>query len=214
MERTIVITGEGKLSANPDLTIIKLPVKTENLDYGTAVDELNKLVNQIRDAIASLGLDREELKTQDFRVDTLTRWKTKTSEEEFLGYSAKHDLILEIPFDNNLTNRIITNIVKIDSNVGFNIGFGVQDKETYIQSLIENAIKDAKGKAKIIAEASDVKLKEILNINYSFSTVHFRSDTDLIYDSNDSGLIEESVPDINPTDIDMSKNVTMTWRIE
>ena len=212
MERTLVITGKGKLSVNPDLAIIKFPVSTQDMDYGTTVNELNILVERLRVAIESLGIERKELKTEDFRVITLNRWNKKTEQNEFLGYQTQHDLILEVPFNNSLVNKIVSNVVKLDSSIRFNIRFGVQDKGSCLQSLIENAIINAKEKAKIISAASDVSLKEILNINYSFSDVYFHSNT--LYESNALMCSETSAPDITPSDIDMAENVTITWRIE
>jgi len=215
MERTLIITGIGKLSVNPDLVIIRFPLETQNFNYAIAVDDLNRLVNLLRDMIEPLGLDRKELKTQDFRVVKDTKYNKTNGLYEFIGFTARHSLILEIPMDNSLTNKIITSIIKLDSRIEFKISFGIKDKESCLQSLIENAIKNAKEKATIIAKTSDVTLREILNINYSFSDILFHSDTDLFYDSDcNSEVCEKSMPDINPSDIEMNENITITWRIE
>ncbi|TAJ11370.1 SIMPL domain-containing protein [Marinilabiliaceae bacterium JC017] len=214
MERTLVITGKGKLSVNPDLVIIKFPVKARDLNYVTAVEKLNTQVKLIRNTIDSLGVGMENLKTKDFRVNTLTRWNKRTEQDDFLGFSAQHDLVLEIPFDHALVNRIINSITKCDNGIEFRIEFGVRDKESCLKELLVNAIKNAKEKALIIAKTADVLLQEILNINYSFADVYFHSDTKLCYDNNSMMCGDALMPDINPSDIDMSENVTVTWRIE
>jgi uncharacterized protein YggE len=59
MERTLVITGKGKLSINPDLAIIRFPIESIDLNYGTAVDNLNCQVNLLRDTINLLGIDKK-----------------------------------------------------------------------------------------------------------------------------------------------------------
>lgn len=213
MQRTLVITGKGKLSVYPDLTIIKFPVSNLNMNYGKAIDDLNEKVALLRDIIYSLGIGRKELKTSDFRITRETERNKKTEKYEFVGFMAHHDLVLEIPFDNSLTNKIINSISNLDSEISFRISFGIKDPEACLDLLIENAIKNAKTKASIIAKSSEVSLKEILNINYSFSSVYFHSDTDLEYDSM-YAMSEQSMADITPSDIDMSENVTITWRIE
>lgn len=72
--------------------------------------------------------------------------------------------------------------------------------------------RNARQKASIIAEASGISLKEILNINCSFSELQFLSETETVY--NRLMVCEDSAADLNPTDINSSENVTVTWRIE
>lgn len=214
MERTLVITGKGRLSVTPDLATIKFPIKVEDKGYGVAVEKLTQIVNLLTETIESLGVEKTALKTEAFRVDTHHVRNKKTERNDFVGFSAQHHLTLEIPLDNTLLNKIVIGIVNLDQGVEFKISFGVRDKESCMQRLIENAIRNAKEKAAIIAKASDLKLKEIVNINYSFSDIYLHSETELEYDSDILLEYQRPMPSITPTDIDLSENVTVTWRIE
>ena len=109
---------------------------------------------------------------------------------------------------------MINDIVKLEDNIEFQISFGVKDPNSHKQQLIENAIADAKKNALIIARSAEIKLKEILNINYSFSEVIFRSDLDYNYNSCMMETTDDIMPDLNPDDIDVSESITVTWRIE
>lgn len=214
MERTLMITGKGKLSVSPDLVIYRMPFVAYDYNYINAVDELNIKVNKFRDVLETLNIKRKDLKTLDFRVEKLTEYNQTTKNYDFHGFSAQHDIKFETPFDNNLTNKIILAIINFDTRIDFKITFGISDPESCLQQLIENAIQNAKKKASIIANASDVKLKEILNINYSFSDIYFHAESDLCYNSCPSMEDSNAMPDLNPEDIDMSENVTIIWRIE
>lgn len=183
MDKTLIITGKGKVSAKPDTVYLKFPIKIQNVNYATAVKTLDKTVESLRNCITANGIDKNELKTADFRVNTLTKRNDKTSEYQFSKFEAHHDLVLQLPFKTELINAIINDIVKLEGNIEFQISFGVKDPNLYKQQLIENAIADAKKNALIIAKASDINLKEILNINYSFSEVIFRSELDYNYNS-------------------------------
>jgi uncharacterized protein YggE len=213
MERTLIITGKGRISAIPDIIIIRFPIEGRDMSYGEAVKKLNSLVNSLRKIILGLGVEKDVLKTTDFRVDTLTVRDQKTKEDIFAGYSAQHDLELEIPFDNTFTNALISGISDLDSLIKLRISFGVKDKAFYQKQLIENAIENAKTHAITISKSTGVILKEILTINYSFSELYLRSDTSVMYETRMS-YMEDSMPDLNPGDINVDETVTISWRIE
>lgn len=212
MDRTMVITGKGKVSANPDLAIIRFPVENYNMRYSNAVKELNSIVNQLRKALVQLGIEKENIKTRDFKVDNVTEYDKVRKAKIIKGYNAQHDLVLEIPLDNKLINQIINKVSEIDETIAIQINFSVREKEEYLQRLLQNAFEEAKKKASIIAESSGISLKEIVNINYSFSDIYFISETSADYNS--IRYDQDYSADLNPKDIDMSENVTITWRIE
>jgi uncharacterized protein len=214
MKRTLRITGTGKLSVTPDTALIDFPIESLNYSYEQAVKNVNKSVNKLKEIISELGLDTNQLKTNNFRVNRETRYNKKLDIFEFVGFIAKHDISFEVAFDNKLIHEILKKIVASDIDVDFRISFTVSDKKSAVDSLIALAIEDATDKAKLIAKASGIALKEILNIDYAFSEVRFRSDFDMMYDSDGMLSDESSTPDITPSDINLNENVTISWRIE
>ena len=144
MERTLIITGKGKVSAKPDVVFIRFPIKTQDANYAAAVKALDKIVESLRKCVTANGIDKNELKTVDFRVNTLTKRNDKTTEYEFSKFQAHHDLVLQLPFKTKLINAMINGIVKLEGNIEFQISFGVKDPDLYKEQLIENAIADAK----------------------------------------------------------------------
>jgi hypothetical protein len=214
MDRTLIITGKGQVSAKPDIVYIRFPINVQDVNYAKAVKGVDIIVASVRNCVIANGLDKNELKTSDFRVNTLTKRNDKTKEYEFSTFEAHHDLVLQLPFETELINAMINDIVKLEGNIEFKISFGVKDPTIYKQQLIENAIADAKKSATIIAHASDIKLKEIININYSFSEIIFRSDLNYNYDNCLMESNDNMMPDLNPDDIDVNESITITWRIE
>lgn len=214
MNRTLRITGTGKLSVTPDTVTIDFPIEGLDYNYEQAVIKVNNAVNKLKEIISELGSDANQLKTNNFRVNRETRYNKKLETYEFAGFSAKHDMSLEVAFDNKLIHEILQKIVASDIDVDFRINFTVSDKKSAVDRLISNAIEDAADKAKLIAKASGIALKEILSIDYAFSEVRFRSDFDMVYDTNEMLSDVSSAPDITPSDINLSENVTITWRIE
>lgn len=212
MERELKITGEGKLSLTPDIAIINLPVEGNALGYEQAVNLLNEKVSLVHAILEKNGIEKSKLKTTDFRI--YENWKPadKKNEKKFLGFKASHDLQLEIPLNKQLINAILIDLTQKDAGIAFSIRFDVSKKESYKKQLIKNAVADAMESANTIAEASGIQLKEIVNINFSFSEIVFRNDN-VLYES-ELNYSQASMPDFSPAEIDAEKNITMVWRIE
>ena len=213
MNRTLNITGKGNVSVKPDIIILSFEIDLIEMEYGATVDKLNERVESLRKIIVGNGIPKDNIKTKVFSISTETEWDKKKETRVFVGFRARHDLELEIPFDNVLTNTIIRGIARLNENIEFRVSFGVKDKDKYQSQLIENAIDNALEHAKTITKATGVVLKEILNIDFYYSEISFRSNDDMCSD-NISLDCNASMPDLNPSDIKADKTITITWRIE
>ena len=69
MEKTIRVTGIGKVSIKPNITIINLDFSNVLPKYEDALKASTIDVSAVKDAIAKAGIDRESLKTTNFSVD-------------------------------------------------------------------------------------------------------------------------------------------------
>lgn len=215
MERKLHITGKGKLSITPDIAIISFDAEAHELEYEKSVTALNNKVEELRFIIEKQGIDRKSLKTKDFSVRKETTWSKKTERHEFNGFRASHSMELEIPLQKEIINTLLRQIAGKLSNLDFSISFGVKDVAQHQQQLILQAISKAKENAKLIAEAAEVNLKEILNIDYSYHELTIRSQRHdyPIYEA-EMMTTADATPDFEPDDIDVAETVTMTWRID
>lgn len=215
MKRKLQITGRGKLSVSPDIMILSFSAVAQEWEYDKTVDALNTKVEELRSIIEAQGISRSSLKTKDFGIRKETQWNRKTEKSDFLGYSATHRLELELPLDKALINKLLSQIAKKLDSLDFSISFGVKDASGHQQQLILQAIAKAKENAALIAEATEVELREILDIDYSYRELTIRSQQHdyPVYDS--QVLMEASAPtpDFEPDDIDVAETVTITWRI-
>ncbi|MBX0331971.1 SIMPL domain-containing protein [Pontibacter sp. HSC-14F20] len=215
MKRKLQITGRGKLSVTPDLMILSFSASAQEWEYDKTVDALNAKVEELRNIIEAQGIARSNLKTKDFGVRKETQWNRKTEKPDFIGYSASHRMELELPLDKALINKLLGQIARHMDDLDFSISFGVKDASDHQQQLILQAITKAKENAALIAEATGVELREILDIDYSYRELTIRSQQHdyAVYDS--QVLMEASAPapDIEPDDIDVAETVTITWRI-
>ncbi|WP_439882192.1 SIMPL domain-containing protein [Pontibacter sp. MBLB2868] len=215
MERKLQITGKGKLAITPDIILLSFNASAHEWEYEKTVTALNEKVEELRTIIEKEGIERKNLKTKDFSIRKDTSRNKKTEEYEFNGYKANHNLELELPLEKKLLNTLLNKIAKQLDNLDFSIAFGVRDATQHQQQLILNAVEKAKENAALIAQATGVELKEIIDIDYSYRELTIRSQRyDYPVYESEMMTTYDAAPDFEPDDIDMAETVNIVWRIE
>ena len=215
MERTIRVKGKGKISVKPDT--IKITIKADGLrwNYDETIEQSTQDTRILRDALKNAGLDPKNLKTTYFSIDSKYesyRDKNDDYKEKFVGYEYEHRTYIEFENDNKILGKVLYELAHCDVKVKFDINYTVKDKEKVKNDLLEIAVEDSTAKAKVLAKASGVKLKEILNIDYSWGEIDIYSspmDDWMVCEAKSSYDI-----DIEADDIDVQDTVTITWTIE
>lgn len=219
-KRQLTVTGKGTLKVSPDWTRISFSMEGLEKEYDNAVQSSNIATKEVKTVLATLGFEAKDVKTLSFKVqkeeeaykDLRGNWKSR-----FVGYKYRHNMKIEFPNDNTLLGKIlyqISHLKGIDSD--FQISYFIRDMESAKNSLLANAVQDARNKANILAQAAGVELKEILSINYSWQNVEL----DLAIQP--FGAIQENLQfsqdaydvDIEPDDIDIEDTVTLIWKME
>lgn len=215
MERTIRVKGKGKISVKPDT--IKITIKAEGLrwNYDETIEQSTQDTRILRDALKNAGLDPKNLKTTHFSIDSKYKSyhdKNNDYKEKFVGYEYEHRTYIKFENDNKILGKVLYELAHCDVKVKFEINQTVKDKEKVKNDLLDKAVEDSTTKAKVLAKASGVKLKEILNIDYSWGEIDIYSspmDDWMVCEAKSSYDI-----DIEADDIDVQDTVTITWTIE
>ena len=215
MERTIRVKGKGKISVKPDTIKITIKAKGLRWNYDETIEQSTQDTRILRDALKNAGLDPKDLKTTYFSIDSKYesyRDKNDDYKEKFVGYEYEHRTYIKFENDNKILGKVLYELAHCDVKVKFDINYTVKDKEKVKNDLLEKAVKDSTTKAKVLAKASGVKLKEILNIDYSWGEI------DIYSSPMDDLMVREAAStydiDIEADDIDVQDTVTITWIIE
>ena len=174
MERTIRVTGTGRISVKPNTTIINLNFDNVQPTYDAALRSSAEDVAIVKDALVRAGLSRDSLKTINFDINThyeSYRDEKGNYKSRFDGYQYRQSLRFKFPIDNKTLGKVLYQLGQLDVNPEFSIYYSIEDTESIKNELLGNAIADAKKKAEVIANASGVVLEEILEINYNWIDV-------------------------------------------
>ena len=163
MERTIRVTGKGKLAVKPDLIELTLSIKDIKKEYNELLKRSSSATNEVKELLEKIGFERKNIKTKSFDINIeYDSYRDKNDKwvEEFKGYSFIHKMKIEFEANNKMLGRVL---------------YTVSNPEKYKNKLLENAINNSKEKAIVLANASGVKLGNILSIDYSWSELRISS---------------------------------------
>ena len=219
MERTIRVTGRGKLSVPPDT--IRLPVTAEGRypDYTEAMRHSAEDTEAVRGAVAAAGLDPKDLKTAHFGI--YTEYKSVQDKDgnwvqRFVGYRYEHRMTIRFPLDSDLLSRVMERMSCCPAAASFTIEYTVKDPEKVRNRLLKQAVSDSGKKAETLTRAAGVKLGEIVSIDYSWGEQEIRSRPMDDVMMSKAAMAEEACGfDISmaPEDISVEDTVTVVWSI-
>lgn len=220
MERTIRVTGKGKVSLKPDR--IRLTITQTGLcaAYDTAVAESADRKQDMNALFAALGFEKSDLKTLSFNVDTQYESyqdKNHVWKQRLEGYRYTHRMKIVFPADHELLGKVLYAISHCPGAPEFSIEHTVSDPEEAKQQLLARAVIDSRRKAEVLTAAAGVSLGQLLSIDYSWQEIDFVSHP------MDGAFLCDGVPaptdaksyrmDIEADDIDVEDTVTVVWNL-
>lgn len=220
MERTIKVTGKGKISVKPDM--IRLIITQTNIEktYEGAIMESADKKGKLNSALTKLGFGKDELKTLFFNIDTeyeSYQGRDNSWKQRLVGYRYTHRMKLEFPSENEILGKVLLALAHCPGHPEFTIQYTISDPEAAKNELLAKAIEDSKAKAKVLSTAAGVLLKDIITIDYSWGEIDFvtRPVNELMLrECCVMPDCEEGIGlDIEADDIDVTDTVTVIWNI-
>ena len=217
MKRTITVKGVGRVSAKPDYVVLSVLLESKHEDYGKAVDIAASQIQHLNEALAAIGFERGSIKTTDFNVRTdYDRVKDHNGNYQsvFNGYEVTHNLKLAFDFDTGMLSQAIAAIAGCLSHPQMSIAFTVKDATAINEEMLRSATANARRKAEILCEASGVKMKELITIDYNWGELDVYSRTRYNCSEDAMPMMASKAIDIEPDDIDVSDTATFVWEIK
>lgn len=220
MERTIRVTGRGKMNVKPDTIELNIFVSKVYPEYAEAMEASAEMTEVLKAAAERAGFDPRDLKTTGFSInmnyegvyDEKGNWKNK-----FAGYRYDHNLALRFDADNVKLGKMLWELSDCGADAEISINHTVKDPEPIRNELLAKAVKDSHTKAEVLAAASGVSLGDIISVDYSWGEmqIYNRTVDNLTFGSNSKiSMTEESFDmDIEADDIHIRDTVTVIWEI-
>lgn len=162
---TMNISAQGKITAVPDLAIIKIGVVTEGTNIVDVKNQNNQKINQLIDFIKLQDIDKKDIQTTDFYASP--KYNYENGQSKMVGYQANQMVTVKVR-DINKSKANLEKILEGAVNNGANqiqgVNFSFDNPEDFRKQAREIAIENAKQKAKELTGEANLHLGKIVNI--------------------------------------------------
>jgi len=216
--RTITVKGTGNVTAKPDYIVIRFQLEARNTDYEKTMSIASGQIDAVTLALLNAGFPKGSLKTTGFNVQTereSVRDRNGDHKYVFAGYSCRQQMKLAFDFDSRLLGRTLSAIASATVDPQLSIAFTVKDPNAVSEALLRDAALNARQKAEILCAASDVKLGQLITIDYNWGELDVYSDTRYCMEEKcmPMGAANAFDADIDPDDIRVNDTATFVWEI-
>ena len=155
----IWVTGQGKVSVEPDIATLKLGIEAQETSVAEAQIQAAEAMDKVMTALTENGVASKDIQTQYFSIRQVTKWNREKEEEVVIGYRVTNMVIAKIR-DIDKVGTIIDAVAEAGGDLTRinSIGFSVDDPSAYYEEARQEAIAEAKAKAEQLAELAGVTL--------------------------------------------------------
>mgnify|MGYP001285991947 CR=1 FL=1 len=162
----IWVTGEGKVTAVPDIAILRLGIEAQETSVAVAQTKAADGMDKVMTALTNNEVAMKDIQTQQFSIRRVTKWDREKEEEIIIGFQVTNMVTAKIR-DIDKVGSVIDaaaevggDLTRIDS-----ISFSVDDPSAYYEEAREKAMADAKAKAEQLAGLAGVTLGTVTYIS-------------------------------------------------
>lgn len=212
--RIMKVEGIGELKVIPNQVHISFTINYEDKDYKVVTTAINHKKRKLLTILGEIGIKAEGIKTINYNVHNNYKNVSVINEQkrEHIGYKAILTMLLKVPFDNELLEKVLLGASGDDINAEIDIKFTICDRENKKAELLSRAVENAKQKAKVLAHASSVVLGDIIEVNYGAKAYNFYSNTNIAPRALMASA--DGIGNITPEEITLSESVNIVWEIK
>jgi len=160
--RTITVNGHGEIKAAPDTAVVELGVFSQGNTAKAALEQNTKNMAALMDVLKAAGIDPKDIQTSNFNVGP--RYDNSGKQPpKVVGYDVNNSVSVTVRKLDEL-GTLLDQAVSSGSNQINGLNFTVDDPQKLQDEARENAVKDAKRKAALMAGAADAKLGPVITI--------------------------------------------------
>jgi len=168
VERTISVSGQGRVSARPDLAVVRVGVETEADSATAALDENSVRMSGVISATLDVGVSRDDVQTEGLSLRPIYQRRDPGPEgeegpPELVGYRASNVVAVTVR-DLDELGALLDAAVEAGGNTIQGIRFEISDNEALRSAAREAAMTDAITKAEQLTELAGAELGEVLTI--------------------------------------------------
>lgn len=205
-QRTISVSGQGRVTARPDLAVVWLGVQTDADTAQAALEENSEQMQSVITVTLDAGIAEDDIQTQGIRLQPIYDQPQDAQQRELQGYRASN--IVEVTVrDLDELGTLLDAAVEAGGNTIENIRFEIGDTNEVLALAREAAVNNARANAEQLASLLDVELGEVLTV----SETSFSPPTPVVFEETAADRTV-AVP-VQPGTQTVEASVQITWQI-
>lgn len=159
---SLAVNGQGKVSIKPDMAYITAGVNTEAKTAREAQTENNQLMDKVINTLKGMGIAENDIKTISYNLSPrydYIQLKNGSGKQQLAGYTVLNQVQVTVR-DINAVGNTLDAVVTAGANVTGGINFTLSDNkmEKAYNDALNAALKNAEGKARVLATGLSVTL--------------------------------------------------------
>lgn len=161
----IIVIGEGKSSAEPDVAMVTVGVETRHRTAEGAAEENKSRMMDVMQALQDMQIPGEDIRTVDFRIQPEIDWDDE--EPRVIGYVVANSVLVKIRQVGRVGD-VLDAVTDAGANTIHGVQFSIDDPSDIREQARAEAMADAKSRAAQLAELAGVGLGKPRVISESF----------------------------------------------
>ncbi len=213
----ITVTGEGKVSAAPDIAQISFTVSEEAVTASQAQDLAAKKINIALALLKEKGVDEKDIKTSSYNISPRYSYQPPcynypcpyNEAAKIIGFTASQTVEVKVRDIDN-TGDVLSTLG--DSGVAnlYGPNFMIEEEDALQAEAREKAIKEARAQAEQLAKALGVRVTRVVSYseNGGYPGPYYRADAAVAM-----GGAEKTVPSIPAGENEIMVSVSVTYEV-
>ena len=221
-ETTISVSGEGEVTAVPDIGQFSFAVRAEGTDAAEAQKNSAEAINTIVEYLVGAGIEEKDRKTSNYNLYPKYRYEERICPAG--GYCPPGERVIDgYEVSQNITVKVrnLDEVGTLISNVGergatniSGLQFTIDDTDVLESEARQKAIADAKEKAEKLAADLGMKLDRIVGFQEGGGRNYAYMERSLMAMDMAEGIESKSVPSMPVGENEIISNVTITYQLK
>ncbi len=217
--RTITVSGEGKVTAIPNIAKITLSVSSTGQTVAEVTKNGNTKMNAVVDQLKQLGIDAKDIKTSQYNLypqynNIPVIYPTNTSSRKrskIIGYRLVQSTNVKIR-NLKIVDKVLSKSIQAGANQVGALVFDIDDNSKYKDDARKLAFAAAKSKAEDMASAAGVGLGRVITFNENSIPVYAPMAYSVGVERAKTTALP--APSIQPGSQELKVTVNVTYEIE
>jgi uncharacterized protein YggE len=205
----LTVVSEGRTKIAPDIATINVGVVTQGATADAAVSANTAQMNKVMAALKRVGIADKDIQTSNLSVNPQYQYG-QNEPPKLTGYEANNNVTVKV---RNLKNvgKAVDAVVADGSNQVSGISFGLDDDTKAMDAARTDAVKKARARAEIYAQAAGLKVERIVSISEAGAAPPIAYPMPVAMAR---AAKADAAPPVSPGELDISISVTVTFTLK